>query len=350
MNQIGFKDYIPVALFVVLVFLSYLVLKPFILSIFVGALLAYVFFPVYRWLKDKLKNNTASALLICILVFILIIIPSIFFVNGLIQESYSMYVLSKQKLAGGLFKDCTNSFCNFVKDFSSDPQIGFQFQEVFKSVTTWVIKKGSEFLVSLPAILLNLFVMFFTLFYFLKEGKYFMKNVFQYLGMRKGKYLKIIGRLQEVIYSIIYGYLLMALMQGVLGTIGFFIFGVSSPLFWGAMMAILALIPFVGTGLIWVPASLFILLDGIFKNSNLLIYKGIGLFIFCFIFVSSLDNFIRPKLIGDKAKIHPAIIMVGIFGGIVMVGPIGLIVGPLILSLTAIIIQEYISNKKMVEK
>ena len=349
MNKIGFKDYVPVFLFALLVFLSYLVLKPFLLSIFLGALLAYISFPVYRWLKNRIKNTTLSALIICIVILIVIIIPSIFFVNGLIQESYSMYILSKQKLSGGLFENCQNSFCNLIKSFSNDPQVGYQLQEAFKAVTSWVIKKGSDFLVSLPAILLNLFVMFFTLFYFLKEGSYIIKNIFHYIGMRKKKYLKIIGRLKEVIYSIIYGYLLIALMQGLFGTIGFFIFGVNSPLFWGAMMAILALIPFIGTGFIWVPASLWIFLEGIFQNSNLLIYKGIGLFVFCFIFVSSLDNFIRPKLIGDKAKIHPAIIMVGIFGGIVMVGPIGLIVGPLILSLTAIIIQEYISTKKVGE-
>ena len=334
----------------ILVFLSYLVLKPFLLSIFLGALLAYISFPVYKWLKGKIKNNTVAALLVCIAILIVIIIPSIFFVNGLIQESFSIYVFTKQKLSGGLFENCQNSFCNLVKTFSTDPQINFHLQETFKAVTSWVIKKGSDFLVSLPAILLNLFVMFFTLFYFLKEGSYIMKNIFHYLGMRKKKYLKIIGRLTEVIYSIIYGYLLVALMQGFFGTLGFFIFGVNSPLFWGAMMGVLALIPFIGTGLIWVPAAAFIFLNGIFQDSNLMIYKGIGLFVYCFIFVSSLDNFIRPKLIGDKAKIHPAIIMVGIFGGIVMVGPIGLIVGPLILSLTAIIIKEYISNKKAVEK
>lgn len=332
----------------VLVVLSYLVLQPFLLSIFLGALLAYIFFPVYRWLKKKLKNNTVAALLICLVILLVIIIPSIFFVNGLIQESYSMYVLSKQKISHGLFENCHNNFCVFVKELSNDPQIGYQLQEGFKAVTNWVIKKGSAVLVSIPAILLNLFVMFFTLFYFLKEGNFFMKNLSGYLGMHKKKYLKIIGRLKEVIYSIIYGYLLVALIQGILGTIGFFIFGVSSPLFWGAMMAILALVPFIGTGLIWVPASLWIFLEGIFQDSNLLIYKGIGLFVFCFIFVSSLDNFIRPKLIGDKAKIHPAIIMIGIFGGIVVFGPIGLIVGPLILSLTAIIIKEYITDKKVV--
>ncbi len=325
--------------------LSYLVLEPFLISIFLGALLAYISYPVYKWLKVRSKGMVA-ALLVCVAVFVVIIIPSIFFVNGMIQESYSLFILSKQKLSTGFFENCQNSFCNMVRSFSNDPQINFQFQEVFKSITSWVIQKGSAVLVSIPAILLNLFVMFFTLFYFLREGKFFTNQIFKYIGMRKKKYLKIIGRLQEVIHSIIYGYVLVALMQGFFGTIGFLIFGVSSPLFWGAMMAILALVPFIGTGLIWVPAAIFILLEGIFQNSNILIYKGIGLFVFCFIFVSSLDNFIRPKMIGDKAKIHPAIIMVGIFGGILLVGPVGLIIGPLILSLTAIIIKEYISFKK----
>lgn len=330
-----------------MIILSFFIIKPFLSAIFLGAVLAYVFYPLYKWGRKKLRSKTFAALLICLIILILIIIPSIFFVKTLIQESYSLYTLGRQKISIGLFNKCDNYFCNLIKDLSEDPQVKYQFQESLKSITNWVIKKGSELLVSIPRILLNLFVMFFTLFYFLRDGALFIKNVSSYLSVQKKRYARIIGRLKEIVHAIIYGYVLVALMQGALGAIGFFILGISSPLFWGVVMAFLALIPYLGTGLIWGPAAVIIFLEGIFQDSNLLIYKGIGLFLYGFIVIGGLDNLIRPKIIGVKAKVHPALIMIGIFGGIFLIGPIGVIAGPLILSLTAIIIETYLVNKKV---
>jgi predicted PurR-regulated permease PerM len=247
----------------------------------------------------------------------------------------------------GLFENCNNYFCNLIKGLSEDPQTKYHFQESLKLITNWVIKKASDFLVSIPGILLNLFVMFFTLFYFLKDGPIFLRKVSNYLSMQKKKYAEIVKRLKEVTHAIIYGNMLVALIQGVLGAIGFLVFGISSPLFWGMAMAFLALIPYLGTGLIWGPAALIIFLDGIFQNSNLLVYKGVGLFFYGLIIVGGIDNLIKPRLIGAKAKVHPALIMIGILGGIFLMGPIGIVAGPLILSLTAIIIEIYLADRKL---
>lgn len=336
-----------VVIFGLLVIISYLIIKPFLLAILLGALLAYALYPFNRLLKKRL-NKTFAALLVCLLVLILIIIPSVFFVKTLIQESYSIYVLGKQKLSVGLFSNCENTFCNWISELSEKPEVKYYFQEGLKGLTNWIIKKGSDFLTSIPNFLLNLFILFFALFYFLKDGAIFSRKVSLYLSMQKRRYGEVIGRLKEITHGIIYGYLLVALIQGALGAIGFFIFGVSSPLFWGIVMAFLALIPYLGTGIIWGPAALILFLDGIFRDSSWLMYKGIGLAIYGLIVISGVDNLIRPKLIGDKAKIHPAIVLVGILGGILLIGPAGVIIGPLVLSLTVIIVQLYLGNKKRI--
>ena len=111
-------------------------------------------------------------------------------------------------------------------------------------------------------------------------------------------------------------------------------------------MAFLALIPYLGTGLIWGPASVLIFLEGIFQGSNALILTGTGLFIYSFIFVGLLDNFIKPKLMANKANIPQPIIMVGILGGIMFSGIIGVILGPLILSLTIVLIDVHFGEWK----
>jgi len=137
-----------------------------------------------------------------------------------------------------------------------------------------------------------------------------------------------------------------------LGALGFFIFGISSPILWGVIMALLALIPVVGTGLVWIPASAILVLDGMFQNSNSLIFKGVALFVYCLIFVGSLDNIIRPKLMSGRAKIHPVFILLGSLGGLFLFGPLGIIFGPLVLSLVVVLVELYKSynSERLVQK
>ncbi len=331
-------------LLALLAVLSFLIIRPFLLAIFIGALLAYVCNKPYQKLLKKLNNETATALLVCIVVIFVVLIVGIFFVQTLVQESYVLFVSVKQKLAVGLFKGCENGFCNWVEGFARNPEIAYQIQEASRTVTNWIIKKGSNFLVAVPQMILNLFVAFFTMFYFLKDGARITGNLDRFFSAQQKRYSHVTRRLKEIVHGVVYGYLLVALIQGALGALGFFIFGVSSPLFWGLVMAFLALIPFIGTGFVWVPASILIFLDGVFHDSNWVMFKGIALFVYCLLFVASLDNLLRPKLVGEKAKVHPAIVMVGIFGGILLFGPLGVIIGPLVLSLTTVIIKTYLQK------
>jgi len=131
------------------------------------------------------------------------------------------------------------------------------------------------------------------------------------------------------------------LRQGVIGAIGFIIFGVGSPIFWGMMMAIFALIPFLGTAIIWVPASLILLIKGFLSNNGWMIGKGIGLFLYGLLIVSTLDNIIKPKLIGHKGKIHPAVVLLGILGGLNLFGFIGIFIGPIILAVFIALSKVY---------
>lgn len=313
-----------------------------------GALFAYIFYPLYKYFITKVGKPTFSAFMVCFAILLILIIPAIFFVKTLVQQSYLLFILGKQKLATGLFTNCDNGFCNLLVDVAKNQEINYQIQQILKSITDWIIHRGSNILISIPNVLLNIFVMFFTMFYFLKDGRKFVFGLNHYLNIKGNNYLIISKRLKGIVQGIVYGYLIIALIQGALGAFGFFMFGIPSPLFWGLLMALLALIPFLGTGVIWVPASILLFLDGMFQNSTTGILKGIGLFIYGFIIISGTDNILRPKMVSTKAKIHPAIVLVGIFGGILVLGPIGVIVGPLLLSLTFVFFEVFVFNKYIV--
>ena len=293
-----------------------------------------------------MNNKTIAALLTCVAVLLVLVIPAVFMVKQLVQESYSFFVLIKEALQGGIFSSCENSLCQSISRLWSNPQVQVQAQETIKGATAWIVEKGSAFLVSIPRMILNLFLIFFTMFYFLKEGEGLLASIQRYLHRQHRSYSYILSRFKEITSGIVYGYLLIALIQGALGALGFFLFGISSPLFWGLLMGILSLLPMVGTGLIWVPAALILLLNGIFQDSYSLIFKGIGLFLYGLLIVSSLDNILRPKLISEKVKIHSAVILLGILGGVYLFGPLGVIVGPLIFSMTLVLLKAYFNSKK----
>ncbi len=340
----NYKNYIPLALLVLLLVLSFLILEPFLKALFLGGLLAYIFYPLHFRLKAKV-GGTASAVLICLLVLLILVIPAVFFLKTLIFESYALFVLVKQKLAVGLFTQCQHQLCGMIKEFGQQPEVSYQIQNVVKAITTSIVDKGSALLVSIPRIILNLVVMFFTLFYFILEGPLWLAKLDKFFSAQKKEYNWVVQRLKDTTYGIIYGYGIVALLQGILGGLGFWIFGLSSPFFWGLVMGLLALVPFLGTGLVWVPAALILFLEGLFQNSSWLMIKGGLFFVYCLLLVSTLDNIIRPKIIGEKARIHPVMVILGIFGGILFFGAIGIIIGPLLLSFTAEIAEIYLKEK-----
>ncbi|MBT4804977.1 AI-2E family transporter [Candidatus Woesearchaeota archaeon] len=329
---------------VVLLVLSFFIVQPFLKVIFLGALFAYVSYPLYRKFNRKI-NSTVSALLICLLIFLIIVIPAVFFVKGLVQESYNVFIIFKQKLATGLISNCKSQLCETLRSYSQNSEINFQVQETAKTVINWIVNKSSDLLVSVPKVLLNLFVLFFTLFYFLKDGKDLLRKINHYLKLQRNNYIRLLRRLKEIVHGLVYGYLVVALIQGLTGYLGFLIFGISSPLFWGLFMAFLALIPFVGAGIIWVPASIIIILEGVYNNSTWLIVKGVLLFIYGLVFISSVDNIFKPKLMGNKAKIHSVVVLIGILGGLFTFGLLGVILGPLLLSFTIEFIDIYLLKK-----
>ena len=110
---------------------------------------------------------------------------------------------------------------------------------------------------------------------------------------------------------------------------------------WGFIIAFAALLPFIGTGIIWVPVGIFLILNGLFMSDTSFIWRGIGLLIYGALVISTIDNVLRPKVIGDKSMLHPTLALLGVAGGIYLLGFIGVIIGPVILALLVIYLGMY---------
>jgi predicted PurR-regulated permease PerM len=348
-----YSKYILIILFTILVVLAFLIVKPLITAALTACVIAYIFYPLYDKLNKKIKRKNISALIVSVLIILIITLPFFFIINIVSKETYANYIIAKQKIkSGSLFNlDCTESqstacrISDFFKESISNPQVKYYLENTNQKVTSFIVNSASSFLFSVPMIILKFFIMLFITFYLFKDGASFLTKIGKLLPMKRQHQKNILKQFNDVTYAVIYGQLLIALAQGTLGTIGFFIFGVPSPIFWGAVMTFFALIPFIGTPIVWVPASLMLIISGFAQADNSLITKGILLLLYGIFIISTIDNILKPKIIGERAKLHPVLVLLGVLGGIKLFGIIGLVIGPLIFAILVASIRIYEEEK-----
>jgi len=194
-------------------------------------------------------------------------------------------------------------------------------------------EKITRFILNIPFIIAQIFLTLVISYFILKDWKKILKNFSDLLPMRTKTKKRLINEFGDITYTVIYAQLFVALVQGVVGTIGFYIFGVPFPLLLGILLAFLALIPTIGTAIIWFPASLFLILSGYFSHDPWMLGKGIGLFFYGLLIISVIDNILLAKIVHAKANISQIAVIIGVIGGIGLFGIPGIFIGPILLPL-----------------
>jgi predicted PurR-regulated permease PerM len=342
---------ITVVFFIVFIGLALLtlwVIKPYIQAILAAMVLAYVFHPVYTWLVSKTGQRTLSALLICVVIIAIFFVPMAFAIDSAAGEARFVYLRTLQVLKTGNFMDgpcapADSTICVMfekVGGFFSSPEVQLYAQDALGKATTFIITTVTNLLLALPSIIVNVLITIFAVFYLLKDGPMMVKRFQTLLPVSKKHQAHIIKKLGETTHALVYGSLIIALLQGILGGIGLWVVGVHSPILWGAVMAVFALIP-VGTGIVWGPVSVYMILAGISQGDAFMTYKGVGLLLYGIFIVSTIDNILKPKIIGNRTGIHPVLVLVGVLGGLAAFGPVGFVIGPLVIALLKSIIDIY---------
>jgi predicted PurR-regulated permease PerM len=174
--------------------------------------------------------------------------------------------------------------------------------------------------------LLQLFILLYAFFYFLVDGPAILKRILHYIPLSPDEENQLLERFVSVTRATLRGSLLIGLIQGGVAGVAFWVAGVPGPAFWGTVMVVLSIIPAVGASLIWVPAVIYLFMVG-------KVLAGVGLLIWCAVVVSTIDNFLRPRLIGRDARMSDLLILLSTLGGIVVFGVVGFIVGPIVAAL-----------------
>jgi predicted PurR-regulated permease PerM len=333
------------AVFAGLGILVFLILKPFLINILTAGIIAYLFYPFHKWLRKYVKKNSLSAFIVTFIIVILVTIPLSLLFTQLVGEARVNYLVAKQAINSGI-ESCEGGefVCLLVDGFNkfiSTSIFKGHFDMSLQKITNFLISSVSGLILAIPRFILDVFIMIFIIFFALKDGEHFGKAIERILPFSKESKKKVLGRIDDMTYAVVYGLFVVAFIEGILGGIAFWIFGVPAPVFWGFIMTILAIIPIVGPPLVWGTASVIFLLQGLSIGDSGLITKAILLALYGFIIILPIDVFLKPKIIGSRGKLHPAIVLLGVFGGIMFFGIMGVIIGPVILSIFVTFLDIY---------
>jgi len=340
--------YVVIAIFVLIIFLSYLVVKPYLITVISAVIVAMIFYPVYSWISGKIKRKSLSSLLTTLAVLLVIVIPAGFFVSSVAEDAYSAYTSLKGAIDRNeiFIEDCKSGIIcdanNKLKDLASE----LSRQDLFKKLGTqardYSLKYGGDLIRVVFSFLLKIFIFLFVLFYLFRDGEKSLDYIRSIIPLDNKHTNEFIKSIKGTLYAIFYGLFLTALVQGVLSTLLYIILGLPSPIFLGFLTLIGALT--IGTWIVWAPAGIWMLIDGLLSSNNVLITKGIILLAIGAVIISVLDNVLKPYLIGQRTTMALPLIMIGLFGGIQLFGLIGIFLGPVILSLFTVLIKIYMES------
>jgi predicted PurR-regulated permease PerM len=332
------------ALVVVTVFLFYKVLKPFLPPIIWGVILAGVVYPLNAKFKRRIRRNNLRAFLLTVIVVAVIIVPAILIGIAMVGEVGDAYPRFRAFAEAGrldfILKPQAYGWNERVKAFLapfvdvSNLDVESFISSNIQRVSRFFIGQVSNLIGNLSLAIVNFVFCILTMFYVIRDGDRFAIRARELLPMSEDLKATLTSRLKEVIHATIYGGVLVAVIQGTLGALIFWILGIHTPLLWGATMALLALIPLFGPYVIYVPAAVILIATGSLVKGIVLLALGVAI-------VSQVDNILKPLFVGGRTKIHPLVIFFSMLGGLKVFGLLGVILGPVLASILLALLEVY---------
>lgn len=316
--------------------LALLVLAPFATYVLMGAFVAYLVWPVFERARDRLEgHDRVAAFLVLLLVLAVVIIPLVYLSIVLVQEVTGFVANMTPGQLQGMVEQVLTRLYRLV---GREPPEGFITDEVVPSLISWirgaVVGVVPDLIGRIVQVGIGLFIMAFTIYYALVDGERvstFVRSLTPLAPEQDRRMAELVGR---TVKGAFFGQIIVAAIQGVVGGIGFWLFGVPSPALLGLALGILAIIPVIGQALVWLPVGLVLLLLGD-------TFAGIGVLVWGVTIVSFIDNVVRPYVVGRSARLHPLIVLVGVIGGIAAFGWTGFVIGPLVLAVFMGLLEFY---------
>ncbi len=340
------RIYYFLMVFFVSIFFLGNILWPFWSILVLSFLLTSIFRPVYRILARKMPVNLAS-ILTCLLIVLIVFVPLLFFVGALSQEALGLYHWGRNAQVGVKFQlfiqssPLISQFQNYLESlgYSFEPaQITGALSYLAKMGGLFLYNQASSWAANILQFLFLFCMMILVIFFLLIDQERLINFIIDLSPLPNDEDRLLLDKFDEIASAVLKGNGICGIIQGIMGGAAFSVLGLNSPILWGAIMAVLAFLPIFGIGLVLIPASVFLMLNG---------STGVGVFLFFFYLVLSfsMEYLVKPKMVGDQVQMHTLLVFLSIIGGLSVYGVLGIIYGPLIvtafLTLTEIYLAKY---------
>ena len=326
-------------------------LWPFVSVIILAIVVTAVFTPVYKLLNRRL-NATLSSLLTCVLIFIVLFLPLSFLVGILANEAWELYLTARGALQSkpimelleksDIFDKINHFLARFKIEITGE-QLNRAIAEVGRVVALFLYEQARSITTNVLKFIVNFFFMLLIIFYLLIDSPRLVSFIVKISPLPEDQDQMLIQKFKDIATAILLGNGLGGLIQGTLGGIVFALFGLKSPFVWGVIMALLAFLPILGIGVVFVPAAILLFLQG-------RVTAGIFFLVFYIILSGGIEYFFKPKLVGQRVRMHTLIVFLSIIGGLKLFGILGIIYGPLVVTAFLTLSEIYLASyQQMVE-
>jgi len=316
-------------------YVCWLMLQPFLNVLLWATVLTIVFYPMHRRIVERLPRRSSAAVLSTLLVIVLILLPVTSLTVAVVRELSG--VAAQLERTPRLLSDSSPAlhwFFNHLDPYVHVDRVAAQ-QFISSRMQAWGATLASSTLVVVGGVvgaLVQMGLVVFTMYYLFRDGDRLRHALYDMLPLERVQTSEITARTRDVISATLYGVLVIALIQGTLGTVIFWALGLPSPLPWGVVMFFLSMIPMAGSFLVWAPAAVYLALTGAFLKAVILV--GWGLLV-----IGSIDNFLSPRLVGKRARLHELLVFFAVLGGLQLFGVLGLVLGPVVVAITLALIE-----------
>jgi predicted PurR-regulated permease PerM len=325
--------------FAIVGYFLFLIFRPFFSVLVWASVLVVVFWPLFRQILSHMRGRrNLAALLTCLLILLLIVLPITLLGVVITHQSISIYHAVQNQLdssQGGLLAR--------LHEFEARPWARWGLEQLQRwigsgpldieesarqaagAVSRWLVARGPSVIAGVGGVLFSFFLMFITMFFLFRDGPQIMETVKASNPLPSVYETEILEKFEAVSYATFFGTILTAIVQGAAATILFLALGIPAPVFWGAVVSFVSLVPIVGAFLVWIPMFGYLLITGDSTRAFILLAVG-GLV------VSSIDNVLKPLIIRGRTDMHPLLVFLSVLGGMNVFGFLGVLLGPLVVA------------------
>ncbi len=319
-------------------YLCWLMLQPFINVVTWAAVLVIFFYPVHRRLVARTNRPATSALLSSLLVIFTILIPLSLITLAIVNEVANI-VQNLQSSQSGIINPQSSfmgRIIGWIGNYVNLEQVLSQkaIAERLRAMSGTIASSTLGFLGGLVGFVVQVFFVIFTMYYLFRDGEKIVLALPTMLPLEREESDRIFARTRDVISASLYGVLVIAVIQGALGGLMFWVLGVPSAIVWAVVMTFLSMIPMAGSFLVWIPAAIYLAATGHWAKAIILTAWGT-------LVIGTVDNFLRPKLVGERTKLHELLIFFSVLGGLQVFGVIGIVLGPVVLAITLALLDVF---------